>query len=680
MFPRFIQSRSCRFLALTSFLASAGALSAQDTPAPEPQPEAPAPAASIPSLPGLKIADGHFRDASGEIVRFWGVNLVSLYPTHRQAENIAATLAGMQVNLARPHHLLRRSKDWNPRMVSGAIALYGKNSVDLDPAALERFDYLNAELQKKGIYLAMSAHFTRTIIAGDVDILETTPEDRDAWVKAVDELNGWDWKKGFDLKKLLPVVDERSALVMEESNRRLFSHRNPYTGRTYAEDPQVLSIEVLNESSLEYAIICTNRFPDYFQAKLEARWKAFRESQGAAPCDLYKMPDATAKQHRARFLRQLDEDFFLRMKKFLASLGCQAPVTYSNLWRGDNVNQMHYEHAAWMENHAYVDPRLADSRNDGVYEVSRGALAGKPFFIGELNQAEGEEKIKEQKPYRTMLQAGMVAYGLLQDWDGLEWFSWVHGDQHLDADGNSREAGRDASLGEMMSDRMMQDHLRALGHVFRRELIKPSVQPVTVWVDRPFNGGDYHSLMRGKTNYKPGWQGVHAIRKAYGPVPEGQATAPWMTQDVAQPIISDTGEIVKDTKRKQLTVTAPQVEIISGALDGAAPQGPKYLRQDGAGLWGTLVLVALDDKPLAESRHLLVSRTLLDKDLREISEPAPRLQGITVPADQGWKAQITRNLAGVVTPGGAEQALATLEDGSHALPPGDWTECELRRP
>ena len=674
---------------LCLLLVSTSACNAQKKEAPPtPQPEAsPAPSATAATQPAaapsesaalaevtrLTISDGHFRDAQGGLARFWGVNLVSLYPTHAQADGLAATLAGLQVNLVRPHHLLRQSRDWNPRMASGALVTYKSNSLEFDPDALDRFDYLNAALRKQGIYLAMSAHFSRMIVPGDADILTTDAEDRAQWIKGIQELSGWDWKKAIDPRKLLPVVDERAARVAEEFNRQLFTHKNPYTGMTYAEDPQILTLEVLNESSLEYAIICGNRFPAYFQARLEERWKAYCQEAGVAPSDLYTMPSPALKEVRAKFLRRLDTDYFLRMKAFIASLGCPVPVTYSNLWRGDNVNQMHAENADWMENHAYADPRMAENKNDAVYELGRTSLTGKPFFIGELNQAEGADKILKQKPYRTMLQVGMVAYGLLQDWDGMEWFAWTHGEQHLTPSGQALKPGRDADLGEMMNDRMMQDHLRALGYVFRHQLIQRSTEPVTIWADAPLFSGDYNGLLRGKINYKAGWQSVHQIRRAYGPVPPEQAKAPWMTQEVGNPIVSDTGEIVKDTKRRQLTVTAPQMECFSGYLDGAAPAGLPHLRQEGNELFATVVLVALDGKLLAESRHLLVSRTLLDKTLNEVSDPALHLDHLA--GSGGWQVTVTRTRStGAVQPAGP----TPLEGG--ALPQGDWTECELQLP
>ncbi|MEZ0297361.1 MAG: hypothetical protein ACAI35_12990 [Candidatus Methylacidiphilales bacterium] len=664
----FIRSGSVYFLAAFSMLLGAASPLPAQNPGPLDKKE---------TIEPLSIREGHFVNNSGKPVRFWGVNLVAFYPTEEQANALANRLAECQVNLVRPHHLLRPGLDWNPGMVSGALLMYQGNSRHFDPAALERFDTLCGALRKRGIYLAFSTHFSRYFYPGDVEILNTDGEDQKAWMAGVEELNGWNWKKAIDVRKSLPVIDERAALLTEEFAGTLLKHVNPHTGIAYGQDPQVLTIEILNESSIEYAIICGNRFPDYFQKKLEARWNGYCTAKGLPVCDLYKLPDSKMKEVRAEFLGSLDEAYFKRMKALIASTGSKVPVTYSNLWRGDSTAAMHARNADWIENHGYINPRVVDKLDDGLHEINRNALAGKPFFVGELNQSEGNEKIEKEKPFRTMLPAASVAYGLLQGWDGLVWFSWMHGGTKINADGTPKELNRDAHLGEMMSDQMMQDHLRSLGHVFRQGLIKPSAAPVTLWTEHPYYAGDYNGLMRGKLNPKPGWLSVHGIRRAYGPVPAAQADAPWMKESPKSPLVSDTGEIVKDLDRKQLTVTAPEVEIISGQLDDRAPQGPQHLDVSGAGNFVTLVLTSLDGKPLPESRHLLISRTIIDKDLKETSEISISVKGLA--ESTGWTFTATRSRG---EPAAASQPTPLGEPaaGKYALPVGEWTEAEIRLP
>lgn len=612
----------------------------------------------------------NFVDASGHPVRFWGVNLVALYPEHATADALAANLAALGVNLARPHHNLRPSLDWNPGMLSGSLLKYRDNSREFDPSALDRFDYLNAALRKNKIYLALSVNWTRRYRAGDVAILPGDEKDAEAWKAALAELSGWDWKKAFDVYKMLPAVDERAALLNEEFIRNFLAHVNPYTGQAYATDPQVLTFEVMNEASTEYAIICGNRFPAYWQAKLEEKWAAFAREAGIEPGDLYKPATPQAKEVRAKFLRQLDEDYVKRITKVIREAGCKAPVAFSNLWRGDNYAQMNAATAGFIEDHMYMDPMVAGSVDDGFYKLSRSALVNKPFFVGEFNQAEGAENIAKQSPERTMLPVAAAAYASLQNWTGIVWFAWIHGDKLLGPDGKAKTETRHSELGGMISDGMMIDHLRTTGMIFRRGLVAQSTEPFTVWVDDPVAVGDYNGLMRGKYSYKPGWQNIHGVRKAFGSVPAEQATAPWMAQSPASPLVSDTKQIVKDVARRQLTIAAPQAEAFSGYLDNQPPAGLKHLVVEGDP-FATVVLVAEDGRNFEESSSLVLSRTGLASDKTETKGPLVRVQGLKKPAEnEAWYLVPTR-------PRAEAQKLDLRADGGLELPPGDWRESEL---
>ncbi|MGB8355618.1 MAG: hypothetical protein WCD79_17095 [Chthoniobacteraceae bacterium] len=634
------------------------------------------------TLPALTVKGEDFVDPAGHAVKFWGVNLVAAYPNHTRADALAANLAALGFNLVRPHHLLRQSLDWNPNMNSGSLAQYKTNSRDFDSIALDRFDYLNAALRRNGIYLALSTHFSRTYRPGDVDILKTDDKDRDAWVAAVNEINGWDWKKSIDPNKMLPSVDERAALLNEEFVKKLLTHVNPYTGIAYAVDPQVITFEIKNEASTEYAVICGNRFPDYWQNKLLEKWKTFATAAGIEPGDLYKPADDKTKDVRGKFLRKLDEDYFERMKAVIEGTGCKASVTYSNLWFGDNELEMEAKHAGHIENHSYMDPLVVRGMEDGFIYLSKTALAGKPFFIGEFNEAEGADNTRSQSPTRTMLPLAVSAYGSLQNWTGVVWFAWMHGDSMLADDGWSPAEGREANIGQMVTDGMMLDHMRTASIMFRRGYVEKSKSRVTLTIDEPFTAGDYNGLMRGKYSYKPGWEDIHAIRKTFGTVPQEQATAPWMTQSPSNPLVSDTGEIVKDINRRQLTVVAPKSEAFSGYLDAKPPAGLKYLGgMEGDG-FATVILVANDDRELGESDSLIISRTGLDAANLEIKGPRVRLTGLKKPSgDLHWYLRLTRPRAEAALvrdfSGQEDRKLDVAPDGSVELPLVDWHECEL---
>lgn len=636
-----------------------------------------------PPIEPLRVQGEDFVNAKGQAVRFWGVNVVALFPQKTAAEGLAARIASFGFNLVRPHHYMRQSLDWNTGSKIEALADYDENSYSLKPEAVDRFDYLNAQLRKHGIYLAFALRYSRNYVLKDSKIIATTPEDDLAWRKAMSELNTWDWRRAIDARKMLPTFDERCQAIDLEFAKRLLSHVNPYTGLSYANDPQVLTIETINEFTSEYTIICgaKDRFPKYFEDKLQAKWLAFVKEQGGEPCLFWELKTQAQKELRQKFLVKLDEDYFRKVSELVRSLGSKAALTYSNLWRGEAAAELESRLVDSVEDHTYTNPFFAEKPEDAFLTLGQKALAGKPFFVGELNQAEGGDNIRKQSPFRSQLPLAMAAYGSFSNYTGLVWFAWQHGDRALGDDGQpAKGEGRESNIGELMTDGMQLDHMRAAGLIFRRGLAAKSAAPIIVRVDPPFAAHDYNALMRPKYPVRAGWQDVHALRKAFAARADTDAQAAWFTQDAPKVLASDTGEIVKDTVRRQLTLHAAQAEGFSGSLDANDPAGLRHLRLSGKEGFATVLLVAADALPLEQSRHLLISRTTLDKTGREMDGDAVLLEGL---AAGNWTIRPTRpeSLQRLLNEFTGAQAVLLRRDaqGRVLLPAAGWKECELVR-
>ncbi|MDF3058681.1 MAG: hypothetical protein K0R17_2896, partial [Rariglobus sp.] len=76
----------------------------------------------------LAIDGRQFKKTDGTAVRLWGMNLSAGYPTHTQAEGIAANLASLGINVVRPHHNMRSSLDWNTVSGIPALVTYSGNT------------------------------------------------------------------------------------------------------------------------------------------------------------------------------------------------------------------------------------------------------------------------------------------------------------------------------------------------------------------------------------------------------------------------------------------------------------------------------------------------------------------------------------------------------------------------
>lgn len=169
--------------------------------------------------------EGNLEFDNGTPVRFWGTNIHSvstLFPTHQQAEMVAATLARLGCNLVRFHlpentgYLLRRDAQ-------------GKRIPPTDEQ-WEPFDYFVKCLKDKGIYILLDS--LSGLSAGGWQ-----PQDG---VSDHDRLKGHQSWCYFD-----PVLRAHSR----QFTQWVLAHKNPYLGKPLAQDPVLALITTINEQS-----------------------------------------------------------------------------------------------------------------------------------------------------------------------------------------------------------------------------------------------------------------------------------------------------------------------------------------------------------------------------------------------------------------------------------------------
>lgn len=195
----------------------------------------------------LRVRDGMIQDGAGRRVRLFGFNFPgeASFPPKADAPRIAARLAKLGVNIIRLHHM---DYTWSP----GSLMNYPANDA-IRADNLDRLDFFVAELKKQGIYVNLNLHVSRTYPG--------TPE-------------AFDFSKGLD--QFYPPYVER----FKRYARDLITHRNPYTGSTYAEEPAVAVIEVNNENTLGmFSPIRIASLPEPFAGELKKQWIAWLKAR-----------------------------------------------------------------------------------------------------------------------------------------------------------------------------------------------------------------------------------------------------------------------------------------------------------------------------------------------------------------------------------------------------------------
>jgi hypothetical protein len=453
----------------------------------------------------VEIRDGHLHFPNGERAKFWGVCVCgkSAFPTHEQADIVAARLAKCGINLVRLHALEGVLLDRE----AGSSRVF-------DEEMLDRMDYFADALIKRGIYLFM---------------------DWRTWFRVLP-------KDGLDPHDLYhwSMLDERFVKLNQDYARLLFHHRNPYTGRRYVDEPAVVAVEIINEKDL-FDIYRGKRGqqPDVTLLKeaLRERWnqwlvtrygtrgklaEAWTNAKGECgladdedpargnvsiplPADNLgpwdrdnTLPTGLSRSSDALlFLYELQTDYFLRMRAFLKEeIGIRVPISGSNWKMHIRPNARSNAQLDFTENHAYWDhampwppglntytesrqapmvrnnPSLGDSGL--IDQLGQVAVPGKPFIVTEWNFDNPNE-------YRSEGPLWMAAYGSLQDWDGLICYCFYGGwGRSWDQIGEYDERGMYLGSEEIFNDPALLALFPAASAVFLRGDVRPAEHEVHI--------------------------------------------------------------------------------------------------------------------------------------------------------------------------------------------------------
>lgn len=337
---------------------------------------------------------GHFEfeNRPGTRVRFWGVNLCfsAQYLEKAEADLLAERLARSGYNTVRFHHF------------DGELIRGGKCSWELNAQSLDKLDYLFAALKKRGLYINIDLYASRSFSEDEL--------------RRFSPLTG-PGRRNFTA--LLPV-SEAAFDSWARFATALLSHRNPYTGLTWAEDPALIGICPVNENPLFNRI---ERDPEIF-ALYE---KAFADAGG-------KGPAKSSNPQFNKFIHALNARSDQRMFAHLRSLGSKALLTGANYTIAQGLTFVR-EHYDYVDCHSYWDhpkfpvrswsPPFAFGQGSSVRarakmpnRIMPTRIFGKPFVSTEFNFCRPNQ-------YRFEGAVLMPAYASLQDWDALYNFQYA---------------------------------------------------------------------------------------------------------------------------------------------------------------------------------------------------------------------------------------------------------------
>jgi hypothetical protein len=594
-------------------------------------------------LGALTTRDGHLATPDGKRFRGWGVNLTSTmcFPEKEQAPLIAADLARWGVNVVRFHHI---DTDWGRSLIDSKR----DDTRHLDAENLDRFDFLFAELKKRGIYAVLTMNIHRKFKAGD-DV-------RDC--------------KILGIGKGATFFNPRLIELQHEFARNLLTHQNPYTGAEYRHEPALAVVEMVNENSLVEAW-CGWRLREGVTEKTDDTWQPIPDSYARELTELYqtwltknRTPEQIAKlrqeagvaadapvprllpkdftpaskerfQAEAEFIMSLEADFFSQYKRLLREeLGVKALLVGSN---DHNDGISGYPHLRSnllfdvIDGHGYWEhptigkqtrvkntPMVNEPLDSTVVQFARSAVVGRPFTVSETNHPFPHRFATEGYPI-------LAAYSMLHDWDGIYWFDWAQGRLAEPGSGVTPYGWFDVStdplkLAQLAASALMwhrQDVAPSRETDLRRYSKAEAIETLRLFKERPYflPGFDLSTPLRKATRFTFS-DAPELVADAPATPRTQDAKAPRATSDIPPATIrAGTGELTWSHADRKQGIVAIDTARTSGLIGFVRANrwreggSTRHLAAEPENDHCAILLSALDAQPIVESTRLLLTAT-----------------------------------------------------------------------
>jgi hypothetical protein len=577
----------------------------------------------------ISIKNGHLVKPDGERFRIWGINFTgsACFPSKEDSQIVAEHLARFGINCVRFHFL---DSNW-----SDSLFIKGRDDTRaLDFHQLDLLDYFVAELKKRGIYTNINLNVGRNYRKGD-------------GVRDYEYLG---------LAKVLNYFDEHIQMLHTEYARQLLTHYNPYTKSEYRNEPAILIVELVNENSIVeawfsdrllgtntsknpgtwtditawYAEQLTKKYNTWLESRLsDTELEEFRVLAGVKANELIprltKNQFDTAPQKRfhleAEFYMELEENYFGQMYRYLKEeLGVKSLIVGTS---DHNHSKSGYPlltstskldvvdgHVYWQHPHYLTDPETGrrtfsipntpmvnDPLNSTVVQLSRSAVAGKPYTVSETNHPFPSE-------YACEGIGILAAYSAFHDWDGIFLYTFEHKDPE---EWSPRMPGHF----EIRPDPVKMTNLAACAVIFLRGDVRPALETVP----RSYSAEQVRESIRlpysERTYFTPGFDLSLSLRHTTRIAGFDEQSGQYPKVAADNPIVSDTGELCWYCSEQGKGLVTIETEK-SQAIIGFIKDNNKELKNLSVMVedeFCSVIVTSMSAEPIARSQSLLLVTT-----------------------------------------------------------------------
>ena len=555
----------------------------------------------------VRAQGAHLVTADGKRIRFWGVNITDwskgsvMVPSKEDSPLWAATLARFGVNCVRFQFLDLPT----PR---GLIDGKRDDTRALDAEAFDREDFFIAELEKRGIYINFNLLVGRPFKAGD---------------------GVQDYQKIREGAKGISLYDPRIIELQKEYAQQLLAHYNPYTKLEYRNDPAVAMVEINNENALWIGSHGPTPFYDHELADLYNTWlkknlnaedlKKLRETAGVIGDDPIPLLQGrkeieTAPKQRfyaeSRFFLDTQRGYWEDMRDYLSkTLGVKSLIMttadHSHVSSGypllltTSSFDTNDGHTYWQHDweNKIKAPMVNDPFNSTVVELSRTAVAGKPYTVSEVNNPFPNDWASEGIPI-------LAAYGDFQDWDAIIWYTF-----EPKAAPDWKPYIGDAF--DISLDPVKMPQLAAGALMF----LRADVSPAKSTVERSYTRDQvFDSVLLPQATdrpyFTPGFPLAVPLQHGSRILSfNGASAPPFAALKITNPIVSDTNQLAwynSSAMTGLVTVDTPRSQALIGFVK-ANGKSVTNLSADVQNRFCTIWITSLESEPISRASRLLLT-------------------------------------------------------------------------
>ena len=558
----------------------------------------------------------------GTPARFWGAQMDPL--DKEQADYTVRRMRRQGINITRFHGLEFLNR--------GA----GKTSFDYDQESWDRLDYMIAKLGENGIYVILDVDYPLIYRFRAGDNIPQLPEGGPA--------------------PYAEFFDGKVASILHRRMTDVFSHRNPYNGKRYADDSTVALVEVLNEDSMFFGDVddsflpeLKQRYADWLRAKykdeaglekawtIDGKWPLLKDEGINEGQTVPLFPNSNFTEQylvahpeqklrgldQLRFCEGLEEAYWESSVATLRKAGLRVPISGTNWQAHGFPTRLHLYGESkldYVDRHGYWDHPQGDG--DLKWNIKTETFHNLPM-VKAVDPTQdkliylGVENLVTEKAWEQVLGMPMTisewntclanqyslegtglmaAYGMLQGWRGLLEFGYFSPDfLHQLGNGSFDLFGNPPQILQFPAVATMW---------YRQDLKEADVVAESLY--------DRSTLRQWSEDRKPvplwsalvGKVGYRFVEEARKPV-VADLRPYWDAASLTARSI--TGELTWNASAGVVSIDTPRTQAVIGFLS-PSPHVLQSVRMDLANRFGAVYVTAMDGMvPITDARSILIT-------------------------------------------------------------------------